>query len=498
MSASYAQSREPQRCYNGQNNWQLGWYSEKALAVLPIEGPRLLKVAPFVYYNESPAGIFVLVKVGRDIYLQLNRDEGFNRGTGDMEKQLTVIKDLGGRTNLLAGLDMTVPSFHINNFENSGSQLLIEVCSTTNAADDAPLYMTISLGYEVSLCSSVCRPMAPPYELDGSNTAIINVATPNFNSSVMATLSPPPSWMPSALPANQPTTPSPFPSNSPTEPIATPSLSPRSSGDNQPQSSASPASSPPTSQPTAFSSLPSLLPTTLPSAPPTNQPMEASLLPSSSPTYQSSPGPQDLFTVPDPIRVETADYDPGTPDMLLLSDNDDSIPPEQECQDSTRAILYFQKTIGSMQFVHHQTCDYLQGRLDLQAMYCLKGQAAYDLCPQTCRKCSGPNTPCDDNPLHSFTLHGETRDCTWVRLNPQFNLCVEGSMISSNCRQACGYCNSKSQSSGNTVELEVSITGEASAILGSSSSVPVELGSNTPGEASKIPSGGGVDDTPAY
>jgi hypothetical protein len=83
-------------------------------------------------------------------------------------------------------------------------------------------------------------------------------------------------------------------------------------------------------------------------------------------------------------------------------------------------------------------------------------------------------------------------------LNPTFNTCVvEGSGISSNCRQACGYCNSKSQSSGNTVELEVSTTGEASAILESSKSIPVELGPNTPVEALKIPSGGGVQDTPA-
>jgi hypothetical protein len=209
------------------------------------------------------------------------------------------------------------------------------------------------------------------------------------------------------------------------------------------------------------------------------------------------PGRQDFFTVPDPTRVESADYVPGTPDILLPSDNYDSKLPEQECQDSTGAILYFQKTIGSMKFAHHQTCDYLAGRLDLQAIYCLNGQTAYDLCPQTCGKCSGPNSPCDDNPLYSFTLHGETRDCTWVRLNSQLNTCVEGSGISLNCQQACGYCNSTSQSSGSTVELEVSSTGEASAILESNKTVPVEFGSNTPGEASTIPSDDGVQDTPA-
>jgi hypothetical protein len=43
----------------------------------------------------------------------------------------------------------------------------------------------------------------------------------------------------------------------------------------------------------------------------------------------------------------------------------------------------------------------------------------------------------------------------------------------------------------------VNTTGETSAIVESSESIPDELGSNTPGEVSTIPSGGGVQDTPS-
>jgi hypothetical protein len=153
MGASYAKTTSPQMCFNAQNHWKLAWYRKRAIEIDPSVS-QTLRIAPFVHFDKiAQASVYVLVKV-KDLYFQVNQSEEFNRGTAQMKNQLVVVQENNGKTDLLAGLDLTSQSYAIENFKGSGSRLVLQVCDVVEADMEMPYHMVVSVGYTWSLCSN--------------------------------------------------------------------------------------------------------------------------------------------------------------------------------------------------------------------------------------------------------------------------------------------------------------------------------------------------------
>jgi len=139
----------PLKCFNSQNHWFLGWYADRAKEVVDPTIPVTLTVRPFVDYNRTAKGEYVLVKIN-DLYLQYNRAKSFNRETSDMKNALTIVRSITKATDLVAGLDLSNPVYNETIYhEKQNRTLTIRVCEvvTTDVED----FMVIKVGYgEVS------------------------------------------------------------------------------------------------------------------------------------------------------------------------------------------------------------------------------------------------------------------------------------------------------------------------------------------------------------
>jgi hypothetical protein len=144
----------PIKCFNAQNHWLLGWFSDRSITVYP-DVPAKVKLLGFVDYVKATQGAeFVVARVGKNLYLQFNRAKLHNRETEESPDKLVVILDRGGQgTTLVAALDDGNSLYTVPDFESSGKQLNVEVCRVAmGETDDDIDWMEVSIGYGASLC----------------------------------------------------------------------------------------------------------------------------------------------------------------------------------------------------------------------------------------------------------------------------------------------------------------------------------------------------------
>jgi hypothetical protein len=81
---------------------------------------------------------------------------------------------------------------------------------------------------------------------------------------------------------------------------------------------------------------------------------------------------------------------------------------------------------------------WLEARADAQVTYCQQTHpsGAYDICEETCGKCSDD---CNDSDS-KYMIDGEIRDCTWLslRLEKQEAQCVPGKVSPSDNKKSHG------------------------------------------------------------
>jgi hypothetical protein len=157
MSRALLDQDFPIKCFNAQNHWQLGWYSDRSINVNP-DAPQKVKILGFVDYAKAIQGKnFVVVKVGENLYLQFNRAKLHNIDTEEAQDKLVIVVDNGGPlgTTLVAELDNDNRLYTNTNFESSGRQLNVEVCRTVMGGTDNDIdWMEVSIGYGPSICGA--------------------------------------------------------------------------------------------------------------------------------------------------------------------------------------------------------------------------------------------------------------------------------------------------------------------------------------------------------
>ena len=145
----------PLKCFNGQNNWLLGWFQTRRKIINPLtDGPQIFKIAAFVDFNKTQSHESVLVKVGDRYYLQYNRAKLYNNETGEYPDLLTVTEDVPGGTESRAGLDVG-QSWTLEDYNGTGQSLIVAVCQRQNGTSSSADILILSVALDESLCSQL-------------------------------------------------------------------------------------------------------------------------------------------------------------------------------------------------------------------------------------------------------------------------------------------------------------------------------------------------------
>lgn len=214
MGGSIQNVREPQRCFSAYNHWKAGWYEDRALDMELRWGGSMVNIAAFVDYdrNEIDENMYILVKVGETIYLQVNKADKYNIGTGMMQNRLLVFEKDGRATKLVEGLDHLHNNLRIPGILDSGTDLVIQVCSVfrPEMGSTSPYHFQVSIGLGEAECSVDSPTMAHsgdhsispsegPTGVYSSAPSIIPI--PSDSPSIILTVSPSTSDIPSDSPS---------------------------------------------------------------------------------------------------------------------------------------------------------------------------------------------------------------------------------------------------------------------------------------------------------
>jgi hypothetical protein len=160
MGASQNHLEGPQKCFNSQNHWHLGWFRDRTWQAPNYQVPEIVELASFVDYaflSVEQTDYPVLVDLEQTYFLQFNRAKYHNTGTGDNADQVILVQAVQGGTELLAGLDLEHHRFEIPNFLGTSSTLVIDVCDMIVGANGADR-VVLSIGLDISVCLTYSLP----------------------------------------------------------------------------------------------------------------------------------------------------------------------------------------------------------------------------------------------------------------------------------------------------------------------------------------------------
>lgn len=376
----YDQVHGPIMCFNAAKNWQLGWYSNKRVAVsVPWKG----RLYGYTDYSKNLDGNTVLINVG-DLYIQYNKIATINRDTGDKTNQVAIVRSTTKKNSVstsLAGLDATSDnSAHtVENF--SGSQdLVIEVCEYVPGSLD---YFQLSIRFQGQ--PSLCGRSGPLPQPSPSPTR-----QPTFAPTIMANIAPNPTPPPTSIQVTS-------------APVPAPTRDPTRDPTREP-----------TSPPTPFprTPFPSRKPTAQPSTVPTPRPTPI-------PSFQPSEFPSGMSSA----RPSVSTNPSGLPTSELV------------CDDHLYAKFPTDNVTGL------QSCIWLAARPAAQSKYCVASHAAYKICEETCGSCQDN---CKDVVGGTFDFHGIERPCSWLSIRPRVQavVCADTDLYNATkaCPETCNTC----------------------------------------------------------
>jgi Gametolysin peptidase M11 len=178
MGVSAGAMWTPRKCYNAAQHWQLGWYGEHRVSLVPYATQKSswsgrLQVGAFVDWTKITTGssnhtMPVLVQVDANTYLQFNRAKSYNIGTSMLMDHVVLIRDFETHTQLLKGLNMTNKKFATfeyssknnknQNQETYSMRVTVQLCDLIfgNDTENGIDFAIIGVGFnkESSLCTA--------------------------------------------------------------------------------------------------------------------------------------------------------------------------------------------------------------------------------------------------------------------------------------------------------------------------------------------------------
>ena len=199
MGYSYNEVGAPAMCFNGHNNYVLGWYADKQITVEPLKGKRWSgKLVGFVDYEKASTSRneFVLIVVDQ-FYIQYNLAESFNFQTREHKNTVTVTTAIGSTafSSMEASLSKGQTAV-IGNYT-------IAIGALTAASASTPKYFDVSIFQNLPTVS-LRAPLTPSPSTGDSLTSRPTTTAPNAvrfttKAPIMTTTSAPIASLPTIL-----------------------------------------------------------------------------------------------------------------------------------------------------------------------------------------------------------------------------------------------------------------------------------------------------------
>lgn len=127
-------------CFNGPKSWYFGWYSDKQKSVDPsIRGFKgnMIGLDDYLEGNVGSSSDQLIVQITSrtqdSIYLMFNHNSGATSGNTSIGDRLAVTTQQkeNSKSFLLALLDANNSEYRTSNWNGSGSDLVVKVCSVS-------------------------------------------------------------------------------------------------------------------------------------------------------------------------------------------------------------------------------------------------------------------------------------------------------------------------------------------------------------------------------
>ena len=130
----------PQQSFNAAKNWKLNFYSTRHFMIDPTTmGPCLIQLAAFVDFDKTRDDQPVIVNIADRFFMQYNRAKSFNAETRNLRDHVIVVESNdSGSSKRRAGLNVVTPMYNLTNYADSGSDLLVVVCSDIRGDEETP------------------------------------------------------------------------------------------------------------------------------------------------------------------------------------------------------------------------------------------------------------------------------------------------------------------------------------------------------------------------
>lgn len=159
----------PSSCFNGAKSWYFGWYEDRHTSQTPSKRSMNIKLVGIDDYLKGETTskehtVILRIKEGiEELYIMYNRAEGVNNGVPSDREKVTIVEQKGdvAQSWFLGSLDEG-EEYVKTNWNKSGKDLVIRVCSMIFGEPDYAQVITYLKGENLQSCEESLAPSTSP------------------------------------------------------------------------------------------------------------------------------------------------------------------------------------------------------------------------------------------------------------------------------------------------------------------------------------------------
>jgi hypothetical protein len=175
-ASNVASATAPQKCFNGAEHKEFGWYQDHILHFDPaVDGNRMIKLASFVDVRKAGSASEepVIIELGDDYNIQWNQGKDYNEGAGMKDRIIIVTNSIKGTTWVVAELQVDDERSQEFIFRNQdGNTVHVNYCGRVDGSRNSPDAVFVGIGLHRSACQDIAgqAPASAPSLPDCTNT----------------------------------------------------------------------------------------------------------------------------------------------------------------------------------------------------------------------------------------------------------------------------------------------------------------------------------------
>lgn len=161
-----ASATAPQKCFNGAQHKEFGWYEDHILRFNPaVDGNKMIKLASFVDVRKAGAANVepVIIELG-NYNIQWNQAKLYNEGTGMKDRITIVTNAVKGTTWVEAELYLDDTQYQEFTFfqDKDANKVYVNYCGRVDGSNNSPDAVFVGIGLKRSACQAISAPTPAP------------------------------------------------------------------------------------------------------------------------------------------------------------------------------------------------------------------------------------------------------------------------------------------------------------------------------------------------